>query len=170
MSSQIPLYLPNLLIQPSNQTPHRDQSNLRSVCMAPRASAIKEQGFSEAVAARIDSPHRGLTRSVYRQVDHFLTKWCLGNRVDFRAPPEKSIAGFLMYLFQERKLQPSTIDGYRSLIADELGNSPVNVSKIRISLVSWTVPIETDLRVKGASPPGISPWCCTNWQGSIQTP
>ena len=34
-----------------------------------------------------------------------------------------------MYLFQERKLQPSTIDGYRSAIADKLGNSPINVSK-----------------------------------------
>ena len=29
---------------------------------------------------------------------------------------------------------------------------------------------ETDLRVGGASPPGTSPWCCTNWQGSIRTP
>ena len=28
MSSQIPLYLPNLLTQPFNQTPHRNLSNL----------------------------------------------------------------------------------------------------------------------------------------------
>ena len=34
-----------------------------------------------------------------------------------------------MYLFQERKLQPSTIDRYRSAIADKLGHSPINVSK-----------------------------------------
>ena len=34
-----------------------------------------------------------------------------------------------MYLFQDRRLQPSTIDGYRSSIADKLGNSPINVSK-----------------------------------------
>ena len=40
-----------------------------------------------------------------------------------------SIANFLLYLFQDRKLQPSTIDGYRSAIADKLGNSPINVSK-----------------------------------------
>ena len=37
----------------------------KSPCMAPRASAIKEQGFSEAVAARIEAPQRGSTRSVY---------------------------------------------------------------------------------------------------------
>ena len=37
-----------------------------------------------------------------------------GHQFDFRAPPIKSIADFLLYLFQDRKLQPSTIDGYRS--------------------------------------------------------
>ena len=49
--------------------------------------------------------------------------------MDFRAPPVKSVADFLMYLFEERKLQPSTIDGYRSAIADKLGNSTLNISK-----------------------------------------
>ena len=41
----------------------------------------------------------------------------------------KSVADFLLYLFQDRKLQPSTIDGYRSAIADKLGNSPLDISK-----------------------------------------
>ena len=36
---------------------------------------------------------------------------------------------FLHYLFQDRKLQSSTIDGYRSAIADKLGNLTINVSK-----------------------------------------
>ena len=47
--------------------------------------------------------------------------------MDFRAPPFKSISDFL--LFQDRKLQASTIDGHRLAIADKLGNSPINVSK-----------------------------------------
>ena len=34
-----------------------------------------------------------------------------------------------MYLFHDRKLQPSTIDGYRSAISDKLGNLPINISK-----------------------------------------
>ena len=38
-------------------------------CLAPRATAIKEQGFSEAVPAQIEAPWRGSTRSVYE--DHF---------------------------------------------------------------------------------------------------
>ena len=81
--------------------------------MAPRASAIEERGLSEAVAARIEAPQRGSIRSVYEASGSFL----------------KTVADFLMYLFQDRKLQPSTIDGYRSAIADRLGNSPINISK-----------------------------------------
>ena len=98
-------------------------------CLAPRATAIKEQGFSEAVAARIEASQRGSTRSVYEAKWTIFTKWCLSNQVEFRAPPLKAIADFLLYLFQDRKLQLGTIDGYRSAIADKLGNSPINVSK-----------------------------------------
>ena len=97
--------------------------------MAPRASAIKEQAFSDAVAARIEAPQRGSTRSVYEAKWTIFKKWCLSNQVNFRAPSVKSVVDFLMYLFQDRKLQPSAIDGYRSAIADKLGNSPINISK-----------------------------------------
>ena len=109
--------------------PSQKSDKLKSPCMAPRASAIKEQGFSEAVAARIEAPQRGSTRSVYEAKWTIFTKWCITNQVDFRAPPVKSVADFLMYLFEDRKLQPSTIDGYRSAIADKLGNSTLNISK-----------------------------------------
>ena len=98
-------------------------------CLAPRATAIKEQGFHEAVAVRIEAPQRGSTRSVYEAKCTIFTKWCLSNQVDFRAPPLKAIADFLLHLFQDGKLQPGIIDGYRSAIADKLGTSPINVSK-----------------------------------------
>ena len=45
-----------------------------SPCLAPRASSIKEQGFSEAVAARIEAPQRGSTRSVYEAKWTIFTK------------------------------------------------------------------------------------------------
>ena len=109
--------------------PSQKSDKPKSPCMAPRASAIKEQGFSEAVAARIEAPQRGSTRSVYEAKWTLFTKWCISNQVDFRAPPIKSVADFLMYLFEDRKLQPSTIDGYRSAIADKLGSSILNISK-----------------------------------------
>ena len=113
-------------IQPG---PSQEPVESEPTCLAPRASAIKEQGFSEAVAAQIEAPQRRSTRSVYEAKWTIFTKWCLSNQVDFRAPPLKAIADFLLHLFQEKKLQPSTIDGYRSAIADKLGNSTINVSK-----------------------------------------
>ena len=97
--------------------------------MAPRASAIKEQVFSEEVVARIEASQRGSIRPICEAKWTIFTKWCLGNQVDFRATLVKSVADFLMYLFQDGKLQPSTIDGYMSAIADKLGDSPINVSK-----------------------------------------
>ena len=124
---------PAFLTKPVNTAlqsdPSQNSDKPKSPCMAPRATAIKVQGFSEAVAARIEAPERGSTRSVYEAKWTIFTKWCITNQVDFRAPPVKSVADFLMYLFQDRKLQPSTIDGYRSAIADKLGNSPFNISK-----------------------------------------
>ena len=109
----------------STQEPVKSEST----CLAPRASAIKKQGFSESVAAQIEAPQRGSTRSVYEAKWTIFTKWCLSNQVDFRAPPLKAIADFLLHLFQDKKLQLGTIDGYRSAIADKLGNSTINVSK-----------------------------------------
>ena len=81
------------------------------------------------MAARFEAPQGRSTRSVYEAKWTIFTKWCLSNQLDFRAPPLKAIADFLLHLFQEKKLQPSTIDGYRSAIADKLGNSTINVSK-----------------------------------------
>ena len=107
-------------IQPD---PTQEPVKPEPTCLAPRATAIKEQGFSEAVSARIEASQTGSTRSTN------FTKWCLRNQMDFRLPPLKAIADFLLYLFLDRKLQPGTVDGYRSAIADKLGNSPINVSK-----------------------------------------
>ena len=109
--------------------PSQKSDQPESSCMAPRATPIKEQGFSEAVAARIEAPQRRSTRSVYEAKWTIFTKWCVANQVDFRAPPVKSVADFLLYLFEVKNLQPSTIDGYRSAIADKLGNTTVNISK-----------------------------------------
>ena len=109
--------------------PSQESDQPKSSRLAPRATAIKEQGFSEAVAARIEAPQRRSTRSVYEAKWTIFTKWCITNQVDFRSPPVNSVADFLLYLFEVKNLQPSTIDGYRSAIADKLGNTTVNISK-----------------------------------------
>ena len=109
--------------------PSQKSGKAKSPCLAPRATQIKEQGFSEAVAARIEAPQRRSTSSVYEAKWTIFTKWCVANQVDFRSPPVKSVADFLLHLFEDKKLQPSTIDGYRSAIADKLGDTTVNISK-----------------------------------------
>ena len=109
--------------------PSQKSDKLKPSCMAPRASTIKQQGFSEAVAARIEAPQRRSTRSVYEAKWAIFTKWCITNQVDFQSPPVKSVADFLLYLFEVKKLQPSTIDGHRSAIAKKLGNNTINISK-----------------------------------------
>ena len=55
-------------------------------------------------------------------------KWWT-NKVDFRSPSVNQIANFLLHLFKDRNLQPSTIDGYRTAIADMVGNDQLNISK-----------------------------------------
>ena len=127
---------PSQLAQPARSVdtafqpdPSQKSDQPKSPCMAPRATAIKEQGFSKAVAARIEAPQRSSTRSVYEAKWTIFTKWCITYQVDFRSPPVKSVADFLLYLFEDKKLQPSTIEGYRSAIADKLGNTTVNISK-----------------------------------------
>ena len=58
-------------IQPD---PAQEPVKPEPTCLAPRASAVKEQGFSEAVAARIEAPQRGSTRSVYEAKWTIFTK------------------------------------------------------------------------------------------------
>ena len=84
-----------------------------------------------------------------RQVDHMFYKWYLSNQVDFWAPPLKAIADFPLYLFQDRKLQPGTIDGYRPAIVNNWEIRPLMSAKMNISLISWIVSTETDPREEG---------------------
>ena len=44
--------------------PSQKSGKSKSPCMTPRATAIKEHGFSETVGARIEAPQRRSTRSV----------------------------------------------------------------------------------------------------------
>ena len=106
----------------------QESQQSQSSCLAPRSSAIRELSFSEEVAARIEAPQRGSTRAVYKSKWAIFLKWCASNKVDFRSPSVNQIADFLLYLFKERNLQPSTIDGYRTAIADMVGNDTLNIS------------------------------------------
>ena len=58
----VPAQLTDLALQPDSSQKSGEPESTR---LAPRASVIKEQGFSEAVAAQIEAHQIGLTRSVY---------------------------------------------------------------------------------------------------------
>ena len=45
----------------------------KSACLAPRASAIQKQGFSDEVAEKIEAPQSGSTRAVYKSM--VFVKW-----------------------------------------------------------------------------------------------
>ena len=97
--------------------------------LAPRASSIQAQGFSDEVATRIEAPQRQSTRAVYESKWSIFVKWCGSHKVDFRSPSLNQVAEFLLFLFKEKNLQPSTIDGYRTAIADKIGCDKVNFGK-----------------------------------------
>ena len=140
--------LPASSSQPSNTPdqsgPTQKPGESQPSCMAPRASAIKEQGFSGEVANWT-----------------IFTKWCHSHKVDFRAPSLKDVADFLLYLFQEKNFQPSTIDGHRSAISDKLGPVPVLIGKDE-NLMHLLESFHMDRPKEVASPPGTCLWCCTN--------
>ena len=144
--------------------PSQKSDKPKSSCMAPRASAIKEQGFSEAVAARIEAPQRGSTRSVYEAKWAIFTKWCFTNQVDFRAPPVKSVADFLMYLFRTGSYSPVPLMDTGKPLLINLEICPLILARMIISLVSRIVSTETDPKEGGEFPPRTSPWFCTSWQ------
>ena len=85
MGSQIPQSANSAIQSDSTQKSIKPKSR----CLALRASAIKGQGFSEAVAAGIEAPQKVSTRSIYEAKWSIFTKWYHSNRVNFRTPPIK---------------------------------------------------------------------------------
>ena len=109
----------------SSQEPQQSES----ACLAPRIFAIQKKGFSDEVAERIEAPQRGSTIAVYKSKWAFFVKWCESHEEDFRSSSVNQIEDYLLYLFKERNLQPSTIDVYRTAIADMVRNDKLNIRK-----------------------------------------
>ena len=115
------------MTQPFKGARHRDLASLdlHAWLLEPRQS--RNRGSLALVALRIEAPQRLSTRAVYEAKWFVFVRWCEASQVDFRSPSTKQIVDFLLHLFQEKHLQPSTIDGYRSAIADKLGNASLNI-------------------------------------------
>ena len=101
-------------IQPG---PSQEPVESEPTCLAPRASAIKEQDFSEAVAARIEAPQRRSTRSVYEakwtiftnvQLEPCATTWI--RTADLRQNKELVFVSFKKGF--DKDISPATISSW----------------------------------------------------------
>ena len=96
--------------------------------LVSRSSALQEHGFTAEVAERIAAPQRLSTRSIYTSKWTVFQRWCTEKQVVFRSPSIGDICNFFWYLFNDLNRCPSTIEGYRTTIADTLGNTKQNIS------------------------------------------
>ena len=81
--------------------PAQGPSQSEPPCLAPRASAIQQAGFSAEVATRIEAPQRRSTRAIYESKWSVFVRWCEENKVDVRTPSIKQIADFLLAEFPQ---------------------------------------------------------------------
>ena len=72
--------------------------------------------------------HRLSTRFIYTSKWTVFQCWYTEKQVDFRNPSIKDICNFFWHLFNDLNRGPFTIEGYRTAIADTLGNSRLNIS------------------------------------------
>ena len=82
--------------------------------------------------------------------------------MEFKAPSIHQLPDFLPYLFEEKKLQPSTINDYRFAIGDRAGNSSTELSKNEN--LTWLLDSFHRDRPKGhqSTPPGTNFFFFTN--------
>ena len=124
LSVQIPFTLPlvkDLVTHPFSGLVHRNLGNLNlhAWLLEPLPSTNKVSLMRWLLRQSQPEPSKWA----------IFVKWCESHEVDFRSPSVNQIADFLLHLFKERNLQPSTIEGYRTAIADKVGNVELNISK-----------------------------------------
>ena len=112
-------------VQPIPQQPRIPESS----CLVSRSTSLQNQDFSAEVADRIAAPQRLSTRAIYASKWAVFQHWCTDTQVDFRCPSIGDICNFLWFLFNTKNRCPSTIEGYRTAIADTLGYSVMYISK-----------------------------------------
>ena len=106
---------------PSVNDPTLQQSHKYVFHNNPQQLNLHAWCLGAEVAERIAAPQRSSTRTIYKSKWALFEKWCRENSVDFSTPSVKQISDFFMYLYQDLNRRPSTIDGYRTAIVDNLG-------------------------------------------------
>lgn len=82
--------------------------------------SVRDQEFSQKIADHVSKARRPSTRKVYDSKWDVFTSWCRRRKISPVSASPSNIADFLLYQFEEKKCQVSTIKGYRSMISNTL--------------------------------------------------
>ena len=127
-----------------------------SSCLAPGASAIKEQDFSEQWQHELrllkeDQPDQSMRQSrpflksgvsVHHLISPLLTSCCT--------------------CFRAGNYNPALLMAIDQPLLTNWATLPSMSAKMKISPVSWIASTEIGPKGGGAYPPGTFPWCCTS--------
>ena len=81
---------------------------------------LEKAGFSKTSAERVCAAKRASTQSPYNYRWNTWIDWCLQRQMDPIDPSVMTVADFLTFLFEEKKLPPVSVKGYRSAISSML--------------------------------------------------
>ena len=154
MSSQIPLCLPNipnLVSQPFNQVLHRNLSNLNlhAWLLEPqqsRSRASLRQWQHELKLLKEDQPDLSMRQSGrFLQSGASVIRWTSGHHL------WKPLLTSSCTCFRTRSCNQALLMATDQPLLTNWAIPPLMSARMKISLVSWTVSIETDPRAGGAS-------------------
>ena len=93
---------------------------LQPARLAVLQGGLENAGFSKESAKGVCAAKRSSTQSLYNS--HWINwiDWCLEWEMDPINPSVTTMADFLIFLFEEKKLLPASIKGFKSAIASTL--------------------------------------------------
>ena len=97
----------------------RKHSGAKSPCLVDQGRSPDVERELE-IKQQISNPQRESTQRIYLSKFLIFSKWCDENAVSSLCPTTENISMFFLHLFKDRKLDPVTIQGYRSAIANQL--------------------------------------------------
>ena len=148
------------IFDPASFPPSSSEAgDIQPACLAVLQGGLEKAGFSKKSAERVCAAKLSSTQSLYNSPWNTWMDWCLQREMDPIDPTVTSMADFLIFLFEEKKLLPSSIKGYRSAIASTLKHfTSVDFSSHPVlSDVIRSMDLEKPA-VSRVVPHGILPW------------
>ena len=94
--------------------------NIQPACLVVLQGGLEKAGFSKKSAERVCATKRASTQSLYNYRWNAWMDWSLEREMDPINPSVTALADFLIFLFEEKKLAPVSVKGYRSAISSML--------------------------------------------------